>query len=168
VPDSDAVRSPSRDAQPGPQEVILRPARPSDVPAIAACVFEAYFHYIERMGRQPAPMLQDYAHVVRQSQVIVAVAEDVVVGIVVLIRTEEGYCLDNVAVLPSHQGRGVGRRLLQFAESEAVRQGYDSIYLYTNELMTEDRALYGKIGYVDREHRVVDGYTRVYLRKQLR
>jgi GNAT superfamily N-acetyltransferase len=155
VPDSDAVRSPSRDAQPGPQEVILRPARPSDVPAIAACVFEAYFHYIERMGRQPAPMLQDYAHVVRQSQVIVAVAED-------------GYCLDNVAVLPSHQGRGVGRRLLQFAESEAVRQGYDSIYLYTNELMTEDRALYGKIGYVDREHRVVDGYTRVYLRKQLR
>jgi hypothetical protein len=30
--------------------VVLRPAKPEDAPGIAACVCEAYVHYIERIG----------------------------------------------------------------------------------------------------------------------
>ena len=41
--------------------ISLRPARPSDPAAVAACVCEAYVHYIERIGKQPGPMLEDYA-----------------------------------------------------------------------------------------------------------
>jgi len=148
-------------------EVTVRPAKPGDAPGIAACVCEAYVHYIERIGKQPGPMLEDYAEVVQQSQVHVAVAGGKVVGAIVLKVTDEGFYVDNVAVRPSVKGKGVGRLLLELAESEARRQGCKSIHLATHELMTENRALYSRIGYVEYDHRVVSGYPRVFFRKAL-
>jgi GNAT superfamily N-acetyltransferase len=148
-------------------KVALRRATPGDAAAITTCVCEAYLHYVERIGRQPAPMLQDYADIVERKEVHVALQDDEVVGVVVLARTPEGFCLDNVAVRPRSQGKGIGRLLIQLAESEAARQGFGSIYLYTNELMTENRTLYGSMGFVEYDHRIVDGYPRVFLRKSL-
>ena len=78
---------------------------------------------------------------------------------------DEGFLLDNIAVAPAHQGMGLGRWLLEYAESEARRQGFDSIYLYTQEIMTENLALYLRIGYVEYARRVEFGLHRVYLRK---
>jgi len=146
---------------------LVRPARRDDVPGITACVCEAFVHYIERIGRQPAPMLENYADVVARAEVHVAIQRGSVVGVLVLVRADEGLCLDTVAVRPGARGTGIGRRLLELAESEARRRGYPSIYLFTNELMVENRALYGKIGYVEYDHRVVDGYPRVFFRKAL-
>jgi N-acetylglutamate synthase-like GNAT family acetyltransferase len=148
-------------------DVTLRLAKPADVPGMTACVCEAYIHYIERIGKQPAPMLESYAEVIEHNQVHVAVSGNSVVGVLVLTRTDEGFCLDNVAVRPMVQGQGVGRKLLELAESEASCQGFDSIYLFTNALMTENRALYSKIGYLEYDHRVVSGYPRVFFRKTL-
>ena len=148
-------------------EVAARPAKPEDASGIAACVCEAYVHYIERIGKQPGPMLEDYAEVVNQFQVHVAVAGSKVVGAIVLKATDEGFYLDNVAVRPSVKGKGVGRLLLELADAEARRQGYKSIYLATHELMTENRALYTSIGYVEYDRRVVNGYPRVFFRKVL-
>ena len=145
----------------------VRRAHASDVPGVTACVCEAYVHYIERIGRQPAPMLQDYAGVIERDQVHVATIGRAVVGVLILIATDEGFCLDNVAVRPSAWGLGIGRKLLQLAEAEALRQGFTSIYLYTNEQMTEDRALYARIGYVQYDRRVVNGYDRIFFRKAL-
>jgi ribosomal protein S18 acetylase RimI-like enzyme len=146
----------------------LRPAEPEDAPGVAACVCEAYVHYIERIGKQPGPMLEDYSEVIKQSQVNVATAGGRVVGAIVLQRTAEGFYVDNVAVRSSTKGMGVGRQLLELAEAEARRHGYDSIYLATHELMVENRALYVRIGYVEYDHRVVTGYPRVFFRKALR
>jgi ribosomal protein S18 acetylase RimI-like enzyme len=148
-------------------EVATRPAKPEDAPGIAACVCEAYVHYIERIGKQPGPMLEDYAEVVNQFQAHVAVAGSKVVGAIVLKITDEGFYLDNVAVRPSVKGRGVGRLLLELADAEARRQGYKSIYLATHELMIENRALYARVGYVEYDRRVVNGYPRVFFRKAL-
>jgi len=148
-------------------DVVIRPATPEDVPGITACVSEAFVHYIERIGKQPGPMLEDFAHVVRSFQVHVAVATSEIVGAIVLKVTDEGFYIDNIAVRPSAQGKGVGRLLLELAEAEARRQGYASIYVATHELMTENRALYAHIGYVEYDHRVVDGYPRVLMRKAL-
>ena len=64
-----------------------------------------------------------------------------IVAVLVLKVAEEGFLLDNVAVDPVHQGTGLGRWLLAHAESEARRQGFDSVYLYTQEAMTENLAL---------------------------
>ena len=147
--------------------VSTRPAQPQDAPGIAACVCEAYVHYIERIGKQPGPMLEDYTEVIHQFQVHVAVAEAKVVGAIVLKVTDEGFYVDNVSVRPVVKGQGVGRLLLELAETEARRQGYTSVYLATHELMTENRALYSRIGYVEYDHRLVNGYPRVFFRKAL-
>lgn len=147
--------------------VHIRPARTGDVAGITSCVREAYRGYVERIGRPPAPMLEDYAAVVARGEAHVAIESEEVVGVLVVIVTDEGFCLDNVAVRTRVRGKGVGRALLGFAESEALRRGFDSICLYTNELMTENRSLYRRVGYVEYDRRVVDGYSRLFFRKML-
>ena len=149
------------------EPIALRPAVPRDVPGITACVCEAYTPLIERVGRQPGPMVDDYMDVLRHCQVHVAVLGEKVVGVVVLAATHDGLRIDNVAVRPSIKGRGIGRMLLEFAEMEARRQGYDSIYLYTNERMEEYIQLYSRIGYVEYDRRPDCGFPRVFMRKPL-
>lgn len=145
----------------------IRQAVPDDAEAVAACVGAAYRHYIDRIGKPPAAMLEAYAEVIRQHQVAVAESDGAIVGVLVLAVTEEGLCLENVAVDPTVHGKGVGRALLERAEAEARRQGFAEIYLYTHEKMTENQALYSKIGYVEYDRRVEKGYSRVYMRKRL-
>ena len=88
-------------------------------------------------------------------------------GLIVLRVEDEGFLVDNVAVDPSAQGSGVGRALLEYAEGAARRAGFESIYLYTHERMTENLALYSRIGYVEYHRRQHGGASLVYLRKKL-
>jgi GNAT superfamily N-acetyltransferase len=134
---------------------------------VAELVDAAYGHYVERIGMLPGPMTNDYADVIRNRQVTVAERQGAIVGIIVLTVTDEGFLVDNVAVHPSHRGTGLGRALLQFAEAEAQRVGFDAIYLYTHEKMTENLALYARIGYVEYDRRSQGAFSRVYLRKHL-
>jgi ribosomal protein S18 acetylase RimI-like enzyme len=144
----------------------LRPATAADAPRLTEIVQAAYGPYVERLGR-PRPMLDDYAEVISRDQVIVASRVGDVVGLVVLQVGDEGFVVDNVAVDPVHKGTGVGRALLERAEAEARRAGFDSIALYTHELMTENLALYTRIGYVEYDRRSIGGGFLVYLRKPL-
>jgi GNAT superfamily N-acetyltransferase len=145
----------------------LRRARAEDVPFITSCVCEAYLHYIERLGKQPSPMLKDYAHVVRCHEVWVAGRGAAVDGVVVLVRAEDGFWLENIAVRPSSKGTGLGRLLLAHALRQAQRAGFDAVQLYTHELMTENRAWYERSGFAECDRSTVDGYARVYYRKEL-
>ena len=145
----------------------LRPATLIDAPAVAACVNNAFGHYVERIGMKPAPMEMDYEHEIREHQVFVVEDAGQVVGSLVLGITEEGFLLDVIAVDPKYWGKGVGRIMLEHAEAEAKRQGFDSIYLFTHEKMTENQALYKRIGYVEYDRRLEYGRRRVYMRKPL-
>jgi GNAT superfamily N-acetyltransferase len=144
----------------------LRPAQQPDATGVAELVNAAYGHYVARIGRQPSPMCEDYAEVIRTRAVTIAVHAGSIVGVIVLAVTGEGFLIENVAVRPSHQGMGIGKTLLQFAEGQAQRAGFDSVYLYTHEKMTENRALYASLGYVPYERCPSDA-PRVYMRKQL-
>jgi ribosomal protein S18 acetylase RimI-like enzyme len=148
-------------------EYTARAAAPDDASGAAACVISAYRHYVDRNGLVPVPMRQDYGEVIRDYQVTVVEHAGEIVAVLALDVTEEGFLLDNVAIAPAHQDKGLGRALLEYAESEARRQGFDSIYLYAQEIMTENLALYRRIGYVDYARRVEFGLPRVYLRKSL-
>jgi ribosomal protein S18 acetylase RimI-like enzyme len=145
----------------------FRSAEATDAASVAELVDAAYGHYVERIGMLPGPMTEDYAEVIRNRQVTVAERHGAIVGIVVLSVTDEGFLVDNVAVHPSHRGTGLGRALLEFAEAEARRAGFDSIYLYTHEQMTENLALYSRIGYVEYDRRSQGAFSLVYLRKHL-
>jgi len=147
--------------------VTLRPATTEDADALAALVHDAYQHYVERIGREPGPMTNDYRDVIEDRQVTVAEDGEGIAGLIVVGPTDDGFLIDNVAVEPSRQGSGIGRALLEHAEEEARRAGYDSIYLYTNEEMTENQAFYKRVGYVEYARRVRLGLARVYMRKRL-
>jgi ribosomal protein S18 acetylase RimI-like enzyme len=75
--------------------------------------------------------------------------------------------IENVAVHPDHQGRGLGQRLLARAESEAGARGLPALRLYTNVKMTENFPFYEALGFVETERRREDGFDRVYMEKRL-
>ena len=122
-------------------EYSFRSATGADAPKVATLVNAAYGHYVERIGMVPRPMTGDYADVIANRQVTVAESNGTIVGVIVLAVDDEGFLIDNVAVDPSYRGKGLGRALLEFAEAEAQRAGFDSIYLYTHEKMRENLAV---------------------------
>jgi ribosomal protein S18 acetylase RimI-like enzyme len=147
--------------------VSIRRAVAADVPAITAIVQEAYAPYIPRIGRKPAPMLDDYAAQVRDGVAWVLDADGSVAGVVVLLDQPDHLLIHNVAVGSRHRGIGAGRDLLRFAEAEAARRGFAEVRLYTNETMLENIALYGRIGYVETGRGGQSGFRRVFFRKAL-
>ena len=112
-------------------------------------------------------MTEDYGALVRDGLVTVVEHSGEIAGLLVLDVGEEGFTVENVAVDPAQQGTGVGRALLEHAEAEARRRGFDAIALYTHETMTENLALYTRIGYVEYDRRAIDVGHVVYLRKPL-
>ena len=112
-------------------------------------------------------MDDDYSRVAVQHEAFLAEEKGEVAGVLVLIRQDSGMLLDNVAVHPDFQGEGLGRRLIEFAETESRNQGYAHLELYTHERMTENLEMYNALGYVETARRIEDGYQRVYMRKAL-
>lgn len=143
----------------------VRLATPADLPAIQAVVGAAYARYLDRMDRPPAPMLADYAAGVESGQLWVT--GDPVTGLIELAQHGDRLHVGNVAVHPSAQGTGLGRRLMEFAEEQARQRGLSRLDLYTNEVMTENQAIYARLGYRETARRTEDGYQRVYLEKDL-
>lgn len=148
--------------------VVIAPAVGADAAAIAALVAEAYAKYIPRIGREPGPMLDDYAARIADGCVWVARGDDdVLAGILVLLDRPGYLLLDNVAVSATAQGRGVGRALMAFAEAEACRRGYPEVRLYTHQTMAENIAMYPRLGYQETGRGIEDGYARVFFSKRL-
>ena len=145
----------------------LRDAIPADANGIRTCVRAAYEPYIERMGKPPGPMVDDYDHVVANHYVTVAERAGQIIGAVVVIQRDEGPLLDNVAVHPSMQGKGLGKQLIEHAHRVALSLGATAIDLYTHELMTENISMYEAMGYFETHRLLEKGYARVYMRKTL-
>lgn len=147
--------------------VEIRSARVEDAVAITECVVAAYENYTARLGKPAGPMLDDYERVIQQHRVLVLTEATRIIGILVLVTQNESLLIDNVAVHPDHQGRGLGRRLMALADEEARRLGFTTVNLYTNERMTENIELYKKLGYTETERKTEKGYDRIYMRKSL-
>jgi len=145
----------------------LRLATTKDLRAVEEIVRAAYFPYVSRIGREPGPMLEDYRKSIADRRVHVVEQDGIVSGVLVLIPERDAMLLDNVAVAPSAQGLGLGRKMLEFAERAARDAGLRSIRLYTNEAMTENISLYCRIGYCETHRAEEKGLRRIYMTKQL-
>jgi ribosomal protein S18 acetylase RimI-like enzyme len=147
-----------------------RLARRSDLPGINDLNAAAYASYRTRMDRLPAPVSHDYTSEIEAGQawVILDPAErPALLGMIVLIPADDSLLIENVAVAPAAQGRGLGRQLMEFAEHRAAAQGISRLTLYTNEVMTENLAIYAKLGYRETGRRPDGGYNRVFMEKRL-
>lgn len=145
----------------------IRLAAAADQARIEAIVTAAYTPYIARIGKRPGPMLDDYARRIAEEQAYVLEAEGIIAGILVLEPGDGSLLLDNIAIDPASQGSGHGKTLMDFAEDEARRRGYDRILLYTHALMSENVAIYRRYGYRELERKTVSGFDRIYMEKRL-
>jgi ribosomal protein S18 acetylase RimI-like enzyme len=146
---------------------MIRLARAADVAAVTAIVKDAYSIYLSRNGKIPGPMRDDYSLLIDAKRVHVLEDGGEIVGLVVLIPEQRSMLLDNVAVSPRAQGRGFGVRLIGFAEETARAAGFATIRLYTQDIMTENLALYSRLGFVETHRGEEIGLNRVYMSKTL-
>lgn len=154
---------PPPDITPGP--LSLRRATAADLPAIKALIDAAYARYLTRMDKPPGPVLRDYGPSVEAGTTWVSGSP--ITAVLTLYRVDNQLLIENIAVHPSAQGRGLGRALMSFAEQEAARLGLTRMALYTHEVMTENQAIYARLGYTEVERRTEDGYRRIYMEKRL-
>jgi GST-like protein len=146
----------------------MRPARPNEAAAIAALVETAYAPWVPVVGQRPGPMDDDYpGRIARGEAFVVAEASGALAGLVVLEQKDGALWLDNVAVAPAYAGKGLGRRLIRFAEAEARRRGHDAIRLYTHQRMERNVALYRALGYAETGRGTEQGFARVFMEKRL-
>jgi ribosomal protein S18 acetylase RimI-like enzyme len=145
----------------------FRSAAPADAAAIKAIVRAAYAKWVPVIGREPLPMRADYDKAVREHQFELAIEDGRIVGLIETIAHDDHIWIENVAVTPEAQGRGIGRQLLDSVERTAVEAGLRELRLLTNGAFKANVSLYKRQGYaVDREEPFMNGTT-VYMSKRL-
>jgi len=145
--------------------VLVRRATAEDERDVRRCVIAAYQRYVADIGKEPAPMVADYTALIAGGLVRVAVDGDVLLGVIVMWPEPDHLYVDNVAVMPEAQGRGIGTLLLGVADGEARRAGLGEIRLYTNEKMTANLSYYPRHGFTETHRAEAEGYQRVYFRR---
>jgi len=104
------------------------------------------------IGREPKPMTANYDEAVGKHRFDLLSIDGTLAALIETIRETDHLLVENVAVSPAFQGRGLGRKLMAHAEVLARELGFDEIRLYTNQRFAENIALYRRLGYrVDRE-----------------
>lgn len=142
----------------------IRRAADSDAPAIERCMHAAYMPYTDRID--PAdlpPMNVDYADEIRQSEVWIAESDAALVGALILTAGDDEFQIANIAVHPTLQGNGLGRGLLDFAENEALKQGFSEMCLATHSALDENISWYRHLGWTEFER----GASHVRMKKSV-
>jgi ribosomal protein S18 acetylase RimI-like enzyme len=146
-------------------EWVIGKAAPGDLPAIVAIAEAAYTPYIARIGKRPAPMDADFTGAMERGELFVLAAGEDLAGYIVTFPKDGAQFVENVAVAPQLQGQGLGRRLLDFAEAEALRNSLVRMFLYTNVHMTENLEYYPSLGYKEYKRAVEDGFEGCFSKK---
>jgi len=149
------------------QQIAIRKASLDDASIISTLTDAAYAKYVPLMGRKPQPMTADYQRIVAEHPVWMLWIDEQPAGVLVLMHEPEDVLIYSVAIAPAYQKRGLGRRLLAWAESEARQAGYAHIRLFTNALMEANIALYTRLGYVETRREPFHELTIVHMRKPL-
>ena len=144
--------------------MFFRRAVAEDHEIIIAIAQKAYEKYVERMGKEPAPMRP-----VIQKEDVVFVCEDnkQVIAFAILVKINDQIILDSIAVDTPHQKKGIGNNFIKFIEEYLMEQKVNKYQLYTNEKMFENIDWYQKIGFKIFKKVTEKGFNRIYFEKEL-
>lgn len=162
-----AARTRPEDDEKGGGMVEMRQAVAGDAAAIRALTRAAYAKWVPVIGREPLPMAADYEAAVAKHRFDLLYVDGKLAALIETIPKEDHLLVENLAVAPAFQKRGLGRRLMAHAETVAAEAGLGLIRLYTNKQFAENVALYLRLGYrVDREEEFRGGFT-VHMSKEI-
>lgn len=146
----------------------IRRAGPADAAAVRSLTRDAYAQWIPVIGREPLPMKADYEKAVREHEIDLLYAGEQLVALIEIIPAADHLYIENVAVSPEHQGKGLGRHLLHHAEAKAGNAGLAELRLLTNQAFATNVRLYQSVGFrIDRTELFPNGSTAVFMSKLL-
>jgi ribosomal protein S18 acetylase RimI-like enzyme len=150
------------------KELQIRRAGPADADAVRNLTREAYAQWVPLIGREPMPMKADYARAVREHEIDLAYDRGELVALIELIVQPGQLYIENIAVSPRHQRKGLGRSLLAHAERKARAMGLPKLGLLTNQAFESNVQLYQSVGFrIDRTEPFSGGGTTVHMGKSL-
>jgi GNAT superfamily N-acetyltransferase len=144
----------------------LRRADPADAAAIRALTRAAYADWVPHIGREPKPMTADYERAVVENIIELWEEGGELVALIEMISEVNCLLVENIAVRPDHQGRGLGAKLLHHAEQFARSSGFENVRLYTNSAFESNLRFYARRGYQEFQRvTVAPGTVAVHMRK---
>jgi len=124
-------------------------AEPEDAEALLELARRSYEIYVPVIKAIPLPMSADYGAMVRDHEVWIIRSQGAIAASLVLIHEPDHLMIESIAVDPDHQGSGYGRELLDWAGRRAEALNLPEMRLYTNFLMTRNRAWYKRAGFTE-------------------
>lgn len=113
-------------------------------------------------------MVADYKTAVAQHLIDLYQESGETVGLIEVIPQKDFLLIENLAVAPQYQGKGIGDHLLSHAEIVARSLNLCEVRLYTNAAFTENVSYYSKRGYeVFAKEPIATGGTAVHMKKTL-
>ncbi len=117
-----------------------------DAAPLATCVDAAYANYRQRLDDLP-PVSEGIADDISANLVWVAELDRSVMGGLILVLGDEFAVLANIAVDPACAGMGIGRGLIEHAETECRRLQKRELRLSTHVAMPGNVSLYEHLGW---------------------
>lgn len=147
--------------------ITIRRATTEDAARICLCTVNAFKDYMTMIGRTPGPMLEDYWEAIINHDVFLAEEDGSFLGFSLIKDGDSCMWLDVLAVEAAAEGKGVGSRLLEHAETYILSKGKKECRLYTHVKYVRAQQLYLWHGYEIYKRVQEDGFDRYYLKKSL-
>jgi ribosomal protein S18 acetylase RimI-like enzyme len=147
-------------------EPAVRRATAEDADKLAALARAAYARHVPIIGREPMPMAADWAKLLSEQEIWIVDGPtgEAMASLALDIRTDH-LMIWSVAVAPTHQQRGLGRRLMAFAETRARALQRAELRLFTNARMEGNIALYRRLGYDETRREQLSDRVLVHMSK---
>jgi ribosomal protein S18 acetylase RimI-like enzyme len=117
------------------QGVQVRLAAPGDAAAIASVLYKSFVEYEALYTREGFATTVSTPNLVQarmdEGPVWVALEKGAVVGTVSAVLKDQGLYIRGMAVDPSARGKGIGRKLLDYAEEFAIESRCSRLFLST-------------------------------------
>jgi ribosomal protein S18 acetylase RimI-like enzyme len=147
-------------------EPALRRARVEDADKLTALARAAYARHVPVIGREPMPMTADWMKLLSEQEIWIVdgPAGEAVASLALDVQADH-VMIWSVAVAPTHQRHGLGRRLMALAEARAHELRRPELRLFTNARMEGNVALYRRLGYSETRRDVLPDRVLVHMSK---
>jgi N-acetylglutamate synthase-like GNAT family acetyltransferase len=151
------------------QQAFFRRATSADIAKVRELTRAAYAKWVPLIGREPKPMSADYGKAVAEHVIDLYELDGQLLGLIEVIPTPTHLLVENVAVFPGMQGKGIGDQLIRHAESVARTLQLPELRLYTNAAFTTNLGFYLRRGFEEfRREPLAAGGVIVHMRKPVK
>ncbi len=91
---------------------------------------------------------------------VIAMSDEKLVGCIFAAERDDHFYVGKLAVDPGSQSRGIARALMAAIEAHVVRAGKPSIELQTRIELTDNHAVFRKLGFIETARTAHAGYDR--------